>query len=141
MLSTETSIPSKLSKPDNKKSAFYTQHIRDWQQSGTSQVKYCKSVNISYPAFVYWRIKFLEQEKRIDKTLRLKPQRTVQAKDSAFTQIKIKGSVDPKYKPVRTVMSDPLVLIIPNGIELVLPIAIEDQRLVSLARALWGMSC
>jgi hypothetical protein len=64
MVSTETSIPSTgtLNKSNNK-SAFYAQHIKDWQQSGLSQEKYCKSVNLSYPAFVYWRIKFLEQDK------------------------------------------------------------------------------
>lgn len=140
MLSTETSIPSTLSMPDTK-SAFYAQHISDWQQSGTSQVKYCKSVNISYPAFVYWRVKFLDQDKSAFTEQRRLKSKTVQGKRPVFTQIKIKEPVVPKREAVRTGLSDSLVLIMPNGIELVLPIAIEDQRLVSLARSLWGAIC
>lgn len=139
MLSTETFTPSTLSKPDNK-SAFYAQHIRDWQQSGISQEKYCKSVNVSYPAFVYWRVKFLEQDKSASTEQRHLKSKTVQGKKPVFTQIKIKEPVVLKREAVRGV-SDSLVLIMPDGIEIVLPITIDDQRLVSLARSLWGAIC
>jgi hypothetical protein len=125
----------------NNKSAFYTQHIKDWEQSGLSQEKYCKSVNLSYPAFVYWRVKFLEQDKSASPKQRCLKSKTVQEKNPVFTQIKIKEPVIPKREAIRTGLSDSLILIMPNGIEIVLPIAMDDQRLVSLARSLWGAIC
>jgi hypothetical protein len=142
MVSTETSTPSTgtLNKSNNK-SAFYTQHIKDWEQSGLSQEKYCKSVNLSYPAFVYWRVKFLEQDKSASPKQRCLKSKTVQEKNPVFTQIKIKEPVIPKREAIRTGLSDSLILIMPNGIEIVLPIAMDDQRLVTLARCLWGAIC
>ena len=142
MVSTETSIPSTgtLNKSNNK-SAFYAQHIKDWQQSGLSQEKYCKSVNLSYPAFVYWRIKFLKQDKSSSTEKRHLKSKIVEGKNPVFTQIKIKEPVVPKREAVRTGLSDSLILIMPNGIEIVLPIAMDDQRLVSLTRSLWGAIC
>jgi hypothetical protein len=142
MVSTETSTPSTgtLNKSNNK-SAFYAQHIKDWEQSGLSQEKYCKSVNLSYPTFVYWRVKFLEQDKSASPKQRCLKSKTVQEKNPVFTQIKIKEPVIPKREAIRTGLSDSLILIMPNGIEIVLPIAMDDQRLVSLARSLWGAIC
>jgi hypothetical protein len=142
MVSTETSTPSigALNKPNNK-SEFYAQHIKDWQQSGLSQEKHCKSINVSYPAFVYWRVKFLGQEKSASTEQRHLKSKTVQGENPVFTQIKIREPVVPKRAAVRTGLSDSLILIMPNGIEIVLPITIDDQRLVSLARSLWGAIC
>lgn len=138
MVSTETSTPSIGAL---NKSAFYAQHIKDWQQSGLSQEKYCKSANLSYPTFVYWRIKFLDQDKSASPKQRCLKSKTVQGKNSVFTQIKIKQPVAPKREAVRTGLSDSLILIMPNGIEIVLPITMDEQRLVSLARSLWGAIC
>ncbi len=142
MVSTETSTTTigVLNKSNNK-SAFYAQHMKDWQQSGLSQDKYCKSVNLSYPAFVYWRVKFLGQDKSASTEQRRLESKTVQGKNPVFTQIKIKEPVVPKREAVRTGLSDSLILIMPNGIEIVLPLTIDDQRLASLARALWGAIC
>jgi len=142
MVSTETSIASTSTlKKSNNKSAFYAQHIKDWQQSGLSQEKYCKSVNLSYPAFVYWRIKFLEHKKSVSPKQPCLKSKTAQEKKPVFTQIKIKEPVVPKREAIRTGLSDSLILIMPNGIEIVLPITIDEQRLVSLARTLWGVIC
>lgn len=142
MVSTETSTPSTgtLNKSNNK-SAFYAQHIKDWEQSGLSQEKYCKSANLSYPTFVYWRVKFLEQDKSASPKQRCLKSKTVQEKNPVFTQIKIKEPVIPKREAIGTGLSGSLSLIMPNGIEIVLPIAMDDQRLVSLARSLWGAIC
>ena len=126
MVSAETSTPSIGAL---NKSAFYAQHIKDWQQSGLSQEKYCKSVNLSYPAFVYWRVKFLDQDKSASPKQRCLKSKTVQEKNPVFTQIKIKEPVVPKREAVRTGLSDSLILIMPNGIEIVPPIAMDDQRL------------
>ena len=130
MVSTETSTPSTgaLNKFNNK-SAFYAQHIKDWQQSRLSQEKYCKSANLSYPTFVYWRVKFLNQDKSASPKQRCLKSKTAQEKNPVFTQIKIKEPVVPKREPVRTGLSDSLILIMPNGIEIVPPIAMDDQRL------------
>jgi len=43
---------------------FYTEHNNKWQKSGVSQEKYCQSVNISYPTFVYWRTKVISKGKK-----------------------------------------------------------------------------
>ncbi len=130
MVSAETSTPSTgaLNKFNNK-SAFYAQHIKDWQQSRLSQEKYCKSANLSYPTFVYWRVKFLNQDKSASPKQRCLKSKTAQEKNPVFTQIKIKEPVVPKREPVRTGLSDSLILIMPNGIEIVPPIAMDDQRL------------
>jgi|SRR5690349_18396492 len=138
MLSTETSSQFTLSKPNNK-SVFYAQHIKDWQQSGLSQDKYCKSVNISYPAFVYWRVKFLGRDKNAYKKQQCLSSKTVQEKKPIFTQIKIKEPVVTKCEAAG--LSDSLALIMPNGIKIVLPITIDNQRLISLAQTLWSAIC
>jgi hypothetical protein len=142
MVLTETSTTSicALNKSNNK-SAFYAQHIKDWQQSGLSQDKYCKSVNVSYPAFVYWRVKFRDQDKSASIEQRRLKSKMVQRENPVFTQIKIKEPLVPKREAVRTGVSDSLILIMPNGIEIMLPITIYDERLVRLSRALWGAIC
>ena len=142
MVSTETSIPSAVTlNKSNNKSAFYAQHIKHWQQSGLSQDKYCKSVNLSYPAFVYWRVKFRDQDQRGPTEQRRLKSKTIQGENPVFTQIKIKEPMVPKREAVRTGVSDSLVLIMPNSIEIMLPITIDDQRLISLSRALWVAIC
>lgn len=36
-------------------------HVKHWQNSGQSQAGYCKSHELSYHQFIYWRRKFEEQ--------------------------------------------------------------------------------
>ena len=37
------------------KSAFWQQHITDWQSSGISQPDYCAKHNLKLSTFTYWR--------------------------------------------------------------------------------------
>ena len=34
---------------------FWTNHLRDWEASGLSQVGYCREQGLSIKGFVYWK--------------------------------------------------------------------------------------
>ena len=95
------------------KSEFYVEHIKKWQQSGVSQEKYCKSVNISYPTFVYWRTKFLSKGKKglngtRKKFLPLKPVPSEIAKQPSTSKT--------QHQQIKITLSNGIQLLFPTSI-------------------------
>jgi len=45
--------------------SYWQQHIEAWQSSGQTQQDYCKSNELSYHRFGYWRRKFRQRSQEI----------------------------------------------------------------------------
>ena len=110
------------------KKQFYFEHIKRWQGSNLSQEQYCKKYGIKLANLFYWRKKYLENEE--------KP-----ISDKAFTQLKIKEMPVSNVALTRRPWGDSLVILLPNGIEIMFPIAIEDNRIINLIQSLRGALC
>jgi len=87
--------------PDNRtgeaRAEYWREQIEAWRASGKSQHAYCRSGDLNYSRFVYWRRKFEEQASREAR----KP--------------------DPGFVPVTRsspVPTDGLSLILPSGVQL-----------------------
>ena len=51
-------MEEKSIKDRNKEKAdFWTDHIKKWEESGLSQIDYCRDNNLSRHRFTYWKIK------------------------------------------------------------------------------------
>ena len=44
-----------LTKPLTKRGRFWAKHLLQWQQSGLSQVEYCRQKRLSAPALGWWK--------------------------------------------------------------------------------------
>jgi hypothetical protein len=106
-----------VDKPVINKAEFYAKHIKDWQQSGMAQEKYCKSVNISYAAFVYWWVK-----------LRPKNKENINSK---FIPL-----VSSAHAVVEGSESQKIEVIIPDGIRLSFPLSTDPMMLGDYIKAL-----
>ena len=108
------------------KSEFYLGHIQSWEQSGMSQERYCQSVNIAYPAFVYWRTKFLDKNKKVPSKEKQKFIPVVTS--SVVEAIKLPGTEKTEDKKI--------TVILPNGIQLCFPLSINPTSLGDYIRAI-----
>ena len=105
------------------KSEFYAGHIKEWQQSGISQEKYCKSVNISYPAFIYWRHQFSSKDKKAlvktqQKFLPLKPTELV------------------KQPSTSKVLLRQITVTLSSGIQLSFPLSMDSTVIVDCIKTI-----
>ena len=114
---------------DLAKKQFYFEHIKRWLESNISQKEYCKEHDVKLTSLMYWRKKYLASNK-------------IEAvKNNSFTQIKIRAPIKPKIESVKKYPTDPLTVRLPNGLELVLPIEAEEQRLISIVQSFWRALC
>ena len=44
------------------KRTYWKQHIESWQETGLSQVEYCRRHNLKHHQLVYWKKRFLRTE-------------------------------------------------------------------------------
>jgi len=44
------------------KRSYWKQHIDSWQQTGLTQVEYCRQHNLKHHQLVYWKKRFLKTE-------------------------------------------------------------------------------
>ncbi len=96
-------------------STYWSQQIQSWQKTNQSQSDYCRTHNLNYHRFTYWRRKFSGLARR--------NQTTVQR--SAFVPVKSSPSVD----------TEGLTAILPNGVVLQ---GITERHL-AVARQLLGL--
>ena len=47
------------------KRIFWKQHIDSWQETGLSQVEYCRRNNLKHHQLVYWKKRFLKTETNV----------------------------------------------------------------------------
>ena len=51
-------MEAKIIKDRNREKAdFWSDHIKSWEESGQSQIDYCRENNLSRHRFTYWKIK------------------------------------------------------------------------------------
>ena len=110
---------------DFNKSEFYAEHIKKWQESGMGQKKYCASNDISYPAFVYWRIKFRGKSKKFSP----KEKPTFVPISTHLPENSIKPAVAPSLHPA-------ISIVLPNGTQLSLPSTISPASLGDYLKAI-----
>jgi len=101
------------SKQTNTKKELWRKHIEAWKVSNLSQNKYCEQENISLASFSWWRTKGLKN--------------TV-------------SFVPATVKPHVPIMTNDIQLIFPNQTKLVLPSNLAVNDLISLIKALGGLS-
>jgi hypothetical protein len=107
------------------KAEFYANQIKNWQESGMPQKKYCKSVNISYPAFVYWRIKF--RGKRKKSTRNEQPTFLSLTHQLSTNHIKSTGT-----SSEHQIIS----IILPNGAKLTFPLTVSPTSMADYLKAI-----
>jgi hypothetical protein len=118
----EQSIKSKSNNAE-----IYEQHIKNWQQSNLSQEKYCKSVNIPYSAFSYWRSN-------------LKNKKTISKKQSSFLPV-LAQPPSTQIKPNPLISEHQKIIILtPSGIQLSFPIMINPNILADHVKAMGRIS-
>jgi len=47
------------------KRSYWKQHIDSWQQTGLTQVEYCRQHNLKHHQLVYWKTRFLKSETNV----------------------------------------------------------------------------
>lgn len=111
------------------KAEFYDQHIKNWQKSGISQKEYCKSVKISCPAFVYWRVKFRGKNKKSV----LKKQPTFVPLTPQLSTARFKSTIS---SPDHQIIG----VILPNGTQLSFPLTISPTSIGDYVKAIRAAS-
>jgi hypothetical protein len=111
------------------KAEFYAKHIKNWQESGMPQKEYCKSIDISYPAFVYWRIKFRAKSKKPAS----KEQPTFVPITPQLSTTHIKPII---ASPVHQIIS----IILSNGTQVSLPLTISPITIGEYVKAIRAAS-
>ena len=47
--------------PRQAKRAYWSQHVKTWQKSGLTQVRYCQQHQLNQQTFTYWKVKLQKQ--------------------------------------------------------------------------------
>jgi hypothetical protein len=111
------------------KKQFYFEHVKRLLESNLGRVDYCKKHGVRLATLMYWRKKYLANKEK-------EP-----IPDNPFTQIRIKELPESNLTTARKPCLDSLTIILPNGIELLFPVATENQRITNLIQSLWGAIC
>lgn len=90
-----------------KKSVYWGNHLRDWQESGLSQSEYCCREKISLTSFSNWRKRLAEG-----------------VSEEQFVELKPSSQ------------SEKIELILESGLRLNLPMSISSAKLQELTRCL-----
>lgn len=104
------------------KESYWREIVETWQQSKLSQVGFCKQHDLKYDVFVYWRCRFLKQEKQAGKFM-------------AVT-LKNDSSTKPKIQPVITGTNDGLTVYLNQGINTVIKSEADVELAVLLIKRL-----
>jgi len=97
-----------MSQTPSERTAYWQQHIDDWQASGLSGTAYCQQYHLTYHCFVYWRGKFARAATRQDSEVN-QPGKTL----SAFV------AIQPPVLPAAGTPAEEagsLQLALPNGL-------------------------
>ena len=98
---------------------YWRHHIDSWQQTGLTQVEYCRRHNLKHHQLVYWKKRFLTTET-----------------DFSFVPLKLEDLLDP---PTRQDQAT-LTLVINNEFKIEIRAGFDAQLLRQLIFALRGLS-
>jgi len=101
------------------KRSYWKQHIDSWQQTGLTQVAYCRQHNLKHHQLVYWKKRFLKTEK-----------------DVSFVSVKLEELLE---MPSRQDQAS-LILVITNQFKIEIRTGFDAQLLRQLIYALRGLS-
>jgi len=101
------------------KRSYWKQHIDSWQQTGLTQVEYCRQHNLKHHQLVYWKKRFLKTETNV-----------------SFVPLKLENLLE---IPARQDPSS-LTLVINNQFKIEIRTGFDAQLLRQLIFALRGMS-
>ena len=96
--------------------------IEKWQESGLTQVKFCKQEQLSAKAFCYWLRKYRSEKARAIPTTE---------NNSAFIPVSLSGTsnIKPILQPGQRIE-----LFFPNGVRLNCPAELEVNQLKTLIK-------
>ena len=100
------------------KRSYWKQHIDSWQETGLTQVEYCRQNNLKHHQLVYWKKRFLKTET-----------------DVSFVPIKLEDLLDIPAAP----QSASLSLVINNHFKIEIRPGFDVQLLRPLIFALRGL--
>ena len=101
------------------KRTFWKQHIDSWQETGLTQVEYCRQHNLKHHQLVYWKKRFLQIET-----------------DVSFVPLKFEDLLDIPSHPECASLS----LIINNHFKVEIRAGFDPQLLRQLIFALRGLA-
>ena len=101
------------------KRSYWKQHIDSWQQTGLTQVEYCRQHNLKHHQLVYWKKRFLKTETNV-----------------SFVPLKLEDLLE---IPARQDQSS-LTLVINNQLKIEIRAGFDAQLLRQLIFALRGVS-
>ena len=101
------------------KRSYWKQHIDSWQQTGLTQVEYCRQHNLKHHQLVYWKKRFLKTET-----------------DVSFVSLKLEDLME---MPTRQDQAS-LTLVISNQFKIEIRAGFDTQLLRQLIFALRGLS-
>ncbi len=101
------------------KRTYWKQHIDSWQETGLTQVEYCRQHDLKHHQLVYWKRRFLKTET-----------------DVSFVSLKLDDLLDIPTQPDRTSLS----LLINNHFQVEIRHGFDAQLLRQLILALRGLT-
>jgi hypothetical protein len=101
------------------KRIYWKQHIDSWQQTGLTQVEYCRQHNLKHHQLVYWKKRFLKTETNV-----------------SFVSLKLEDLLE---IPTRQDQAS-LTLVISNQFKIEIRAGFDAQLLRQLIFALRGLS-
>ena len=100
------------------KRSYWKQHIESWQETGLTQVEYCRQHNLKHHQLVYWKKRFLKTET-----------------DVSFVPLKLEDLLDIPPQPACA----SLCLVINNHFKIEIRAGFDAQLLRQLIFALRGL--
>ena len=101
------------------KRSYWKQHIDSWQQTGLTQIEYCRQHNLKHHQLVYWKKRFLKTETSV-----------------SFVPLKFEDLLDIPAQPDRASLS----LVINNHFKVDIRAGFDAQLLRQLIFALRGLT-
>jgi hypothetical protein len=101
------------------KRSYWKQHLDSWQQTGLTQVEYCRQHNLKHHQLVYWKKRFLKTETNV-----------------SFVPLKLEDLLE---MPARQDQAS-LTLVINNQFKIEIRTGFDAQLLRQLIFALRGLS-
>ena len=101
------------------KRSYWKQHIESWQETGLTQIEYCRRNNLKHHQLVYWKKRFLKTETGV-----------------SFVPLKLEDLLDIPSQPDCAA----LCLVINNHLKIEIRAGFDAQLLRQVIFALRGLS-
>lgn len=69
--------------------SFWKEHIKNWQESGQSQLEFCRKNNLISHRFTYWKQKLVKQQERAVSLVQVNMEANVNTKPAYRSPLRI----------------------------------------------------